>query len=370
MPKIIVTVKFVFTFVLSNSRTITYSRIFSEFYFFTIACFSFLIFCSTIFMRMTIKYFFYVWLYSLLSQLPLLLIVQVDVVNGADGISSSFNLPRHHMTYNETVTYLKTLQANYPHLVQLLTIGKSVEHRDLWVIRLSANTLPTIPSLSKSQNGIPTANMEYYLHKRILLRPTVRLVGAIHGDEALGKHLLLSLTEYLVMSYSKDVQISRLLNLTDIELLPLMNPDGFEVAKEGDCLGVRNKIFWNGRENARGIDLDSNFIAYFDNKEAQEKLEPETLAMMTWMVSNPSFVLAGSIHTGSMVISYPYDGQSGLTPDNALFKKLAINYVFGYKNSSLFTQGCLPNEEFINGTVMGNVWSKNKSKYLVCLILL
>ena len=282
--------------------------------------------------------------------------------------SNELTLPWRHLTYNETVTYLHTFASNYPNLVHLQSIGKSVQGRELWVIRLSTNSVPKPVNTTQSELDFTTA-IDYYLHNRTLLKPTVRLIGAIHGDEALGTHLLLRLAEYLAKSYNTDLRIDELLNSTDIELLPLMNPDGLEIAKEGDCNGVRSKHLWNGRENANKKDLDVNFIPNFDSNEANNKLlEPETLAVMTWIVSNPSFVLSASIHTGSLVVSYPYDGQAAITADDLLFRQLSTNYVLGYANSSQFIKGCQPNENFDEGIVIGNKWSLSTSMCLTFLV--
>ena len=65
----------------------------------------------------------------------------------------------------------------------------------------------------------------------ILVKPEMKYVGNMHGNEALGRELLLRLAAYLCDQWnSKDKEIVDLLNRTNIHLLPSMNPDGFELA--------------------------------------------------------------------------------------------------------------------------------------------
>lgn len=77
-----------------------------------------------------------------------------------------------------------------------------------------------------------------------------------------------------------------------------MNPDGFEVAREGQCDGGQ------GRYNARGFDLNRNFPDYF--KQNNKRGQPETDAVKEW-TSKIQFVLSGGLHGGALVASYPFD---------------------------------------------------------------
>lgn len=324
-----------------------------------------------------------IWRFLFSTLLCTFAITFFHIPNASSTKTENFALPWQYLNYNETMTYLKTLKTNYPHLVTLESIGKSVQGRNLMVIRISTSNLKSdSTSASKSKVETPKSNsnmtedlasaLQYYLHNRTTLKPTVRLVGALHGDEALGAHLLLTLAEHLLTTFSSKTanpRINDLLEATDIELLPLMNPDGFEVATEGDCTGVRRRSLWNGRENAHKVDLEENFVSNFDDEgtgkggKEQGKPEPETLAVMSWAVSNPSVVLSASIHTGSLVVSYPLDGESAITADDLLFRRLAANYVLEYANSSAFVKGCTPNEDFNDGTVIGNRWKVIHSKF-------
>lgn len=53
----------------------------------------------------------------------------------------------------------------------------------------------------------------------------------MHGNEPVGRELLLRLADYICNGLLKnDKEIVELINSTTVHLLPSMNPDGFEIA--------------------------------------------------------------------------------------------------------------------------------------------
>ncbi len=80
----------------------------------------------------------------------------------------------------------------------------------------------------------------------------------IHGNEIVGRELLLLLSEYICKSYGHDHVIDSLVNNTRIHILPMMNPDGAADAVEGDCSSNR------GRLNANGVELNEDFKGDFN----------------------------------------------------------------------------------------------------------
>lgn len=138
----------------------------------------------------------------------------------------------HH--YDDLVKELTMLNKAYPQITQLYSIGTSVQGRELYVIEISNN--PGVHEPGKSNVVWVSENNSYGIlnNLKITGKPEFKYVGNMHGNEAVGRELLLLLAKYLCENYLHDDRVTRIVNNTRIHILPSMNPDGFEIAVEGE----------------------------------------------------------------------------------------------------------------------------------------
>lgn len=122
---------------------------------------------------------------------------------------SFLNSPKYH-NYDELTNLFKKLETEHPEIAKLHSVGRSVRNRELWALEINSNV----------------AN-------RTLMTPMFKYVANMHGDESVGRQLMIYLAQYLIYNYGKDERVTRLVNTTDIFLMPSMNPDGFENSQVG-----------------------------------------------------------------------------------------------------------------------------------------
>ena len=112
--------------------------------------------------------------------------------------------PTRYHHYEELVEALKDINEKWPKLTRLYTLSeKTLSGRDLWVIQISID-----------------ANKE-----RSDLKPMVKYVANMHGNEPVGREMMIALPEYLLKTYEsgEDEDITNLIDNTDIHIMPTMN---------------------------------------------------------------------------------------------------------------------------------------------------
>jgi len=190
-----------------------------------------------------------------------------------------------------------------------------------------------------------------------LTEPEMKYVANMHGNEVLGRELLLHLADHICSAYlAGDKEITALVHSTRIHLLPSMNPDGWKIATDH---GGRDYLI--GRSNANDIDLNRDFpdlnqVVYEGAEENNHllreanfdhRIQPETESVIKMIMDTP-FVVSANMHGGDLVANYPYDEsktdnptQYTPSPDDMTFRALASVYAGHHpRMSDPRTPGC------------------------------
>jgi predicted deacylase len=183
---------------------------------------------------------------------------------------------------------LKSVTAKFPEISKMFSIGKSAKGRNLWVVKLSAN--------AKVDDD----------------RPEFKYIANMHGDEIVGREIMVKFIKDLLAGYGSNPEITNLLDRVQIYIMPSMNPDGAAASRRG---------------NGNNVDLNRDFPDFStnDNKDTVEGRQPETVAVMNWQKER-HFVLSANFHGGAEVVNYPWDTQAEKFPNEAYVKELSLEY--------------------------------------------
>ncbi len=198
--------------------------------------------------------------------------------------------------YDEMSAFLRAMQSNHPGLVRLYSLGETLGHREILAVQLTGE--PDI------------------IHPG---RPRVKFVANIHGNEAVGRELLLHFIQDLTTRYShRERRVLALLDTTEVWIVPSINPDGFETGT---------------RTNVADRDLNRDYPDQYTG--SPRCIQPETRAIMEWSLRGPGspFSLSLALHGGELVVNYPLDGnadfhsgQPSVSQDDAEFRSLSLGY--------------------------------------------
>lgn len=275
-------------------------------------------------------------------------------------VNPSDDLDFRHHNYKEMRQMMKVINEECPNITRIYNIGKSSQGLKIYAMEISDNP-------GDHETG----------------EPEFRYTAGLHGNEALGRELLLLLMQFLCKEYNDDnPRVRRLVDGVRIHLVPSLNPDAYELAFEmGSEMGNwalghwteegydifqnfpdLNSIFWGAEDRGWVPRIVPNHNIPIPENYLNGSVAMETKAIISWMERTP-FVLGANLQGGEKMVVYPYDmqrppisltdnrrwrmnaemneetwariqrqNQGALreTPDDAMFRWLAMSYAHSH----------------------------------------
>jgi hypothetical protein len=236
-----------------------------------------------------------------------LVVMQFGCPNGGGG-GPDPDAGLYH-TYAEIDSALHALAASHSEIAQVSSIGKSIEGRDLWAIKISDNV--------GSDEG----------------ETAVALLGGHHAREWIAVDVPFLIAKHVLENYSTDAAIKSLVDNAEIWIVPLVNPDGHQYSVDSDRLWRKNRR--NNGDGTFGVDLNRNYghewggpgssgDTFSDIYRGTEAFsEPETRAVRDFLQQHPPKALI-TYHNFSQLVLYPWGNTNAPVPDEALLSNLAV----------------------------------------------
>jgi hypothetical protein len=200
---------------------------------------------------------------------------------------------QRYTTYAELTSILRSYSARFPKLMQIESIGKSHEGRDIWAVKISDN-----------------AEVEED-------EPAIFFNAMHHAREVMTTEVALDMIDQLTSRYQVDATVTRWIDGNEIWIVPMINPDG------NNKVWTSNSMWRKNTREGYGVDINRNYpyawgscggssgSTYSDTYRGPSAgSEPETQAVMG-LVSRVQPVISVSYHSYSEIVIYPYgcDGE-------------------------------------------------------------
>ncbi|MBO9541348.1 zinc carboxypeptidase [bacterium] len=232
-------------------------------------------------------------------------------------------LPSGYQTVEAVMADVKQVAANYPSIVRLETIGKSLQDRPLTAVHVT----------SKPQG----------------IQPAVLITSGQHARELPPVELNMRLLKLLTEQYGKDPAITKLVDTRDIWLVPVLNPDGRTMVEGGSAMWRKNAR--NNGDGTRGVDTNRNADDHFeqgnpsthadDYRGSAPFSEPESQAIRD-LCAREKFTVSLDIHCYGGMFLWPPGNTSTPTKDEATFRKIGdhiakpLGYRYGTINRTIY----------------------------------
>ena len=239
----------------------------------------------------------------------------IDVMN-TKGVSASPD--EEYKNPKEIQELLENFNAKYPQLTKLVSIGKSLEGRDIWAIKITEEAHLDDPS-----------------------KPVVLFNSMHHAREIMTPEISIDIIEYLLENSSSNSEVKEWLATTVIWVMPMFNVDGNNKMWNDD------KYWRKNTRNGYGVDLNRNYPSGWGScngssgsmssqtyRGPEPASEPETLAMMNF-IENTRPVFDISYHSYSELVIYPYGCEDQRTQTKEVVEKIgkhigkAVDYKAG-----------------------------------------
>lgn len=192
---------------------------------------------------------------------------------------------------------LEDIAASHPDRATLHVVGGSIEGRPLVALRIGGKTSDAVPMLVN---------------------------GAQHAREWIAAMTTTCVADRLVRGYDKDPAIREFVDSTELWIIPVVNPDGYQYSWSSDRYWRKN------RRGTHGVDLNRNFSLAFggsgssNNKRSEiyrgeyAFSEPETIALRD-LAKREQVKLHIDFHAYGQLLLYPWNHTPAPATDRDRF---------------------------------------------------